>query len=155
MAKSFRRPIGRSIRLSLVAAALLATSCERHAPPEEGFSVGIADSATLDGKTLTLVRLRLISEGFLLSKDIPPADQLKGKVLLQVAGMKRATQVSVQLATGLKLAGAPHDSAEAKAFRERYFSLTADEYGLTQYSADGAPTDIPTVDIDLIVLEDR
>jgi hypothetical protein len=57
------------------------------------------------------------------------------------------------LGTGLKLSGAPHDSAEAKAARERYFTLSADEYTLTQFSADGEPSDIPTVDIDLIILE--
>ncbi|HEX4146548.1 MAG TPA: hypothetical protein VHY91_23810 [Pirellulales bacterium] len=155
MKKTFRRVLGQGIGFSLLACALLQTSCSRPAPPEPFFSVGIADSAELEGKTLTLHRLRLVSDGFFVSKSTPPETELKGKVLLQVAGLKRATQVSVQLGTGLKLAGAPHDSPEAKAFRERYFSLLADEYDLTQYSADGKPSNIPTEDIDLIVLEDQ
>ena len=155
MQKSFRHVPARSIWLALLATALLETSCSRPAPPEPAFSVGIADSATFDGKSLTLHRLRLISDGFLVSKNLPPEEELKGKVLLQVIGLKRATQVGVQLGTGLKLAGAPHDSPEAKAFRERYFSLAADDYDLTQYSAAGEARNIPTIDIDLIILEEQ
>jgi len=145
--------MSRSIYFSIAACALLQTACTRHAPPEPPFSVGIADAAEFDGKKLTVHNLRLISDGFLLSKDLPPEEQLKGKILFQVLGLKRATQISTQLGTGLKLAGGPHDSPEAKAFRERYVDLAADQYDLTRYSADGEPTDILTVDINLIILE--
>ena len=103
---------------------------------------------------MTLKHLRLISDGFLLSRDLPAEKKLKGKVLLQVVGLQRATQVSARLGTGLELSGASPDSPEAKAFRERKVSLSADEYDLTQYSAEGEPRDIFTVDIDLIILEE-
>jgi hypothetical protein len=153
MGKSFRRVLGRWIWFSLAACALLETSCERTRPPDPHFSVGIADSATLEEKTLTLYHVVLISNGFLVTKELPPEEQLKGKVLLQVVGMKRATQVSAELGTALHLSGAPHDSPEAKSYRERHVTLSADDYDLTQFSAEGEPRDIFTVDIDLIIVE--
>jgi hypothetical protein len=153
MQKSIHRVATRSIGLSIVVIGLLQTSCTRPAPPPQDYSVGVVDSVMFDEKTLTLHHLRLFSDGFLMSKNLPSEDELKGRVLFQIEGLKRATEVSVKLGAGLQLAGAPHDSATAKAGRERYVTLSADEYTLTQYSPQGEATDIPTLDIELIILD--
>jgi hypothetical protein len=138
--------------LLIAAAALVQTSCGGPSPPKD-YSVGIAYAADFDGDHLTLHTFRLFSDGFLLSTDDPPIEELKGKVLLQITGLKVATKASAQLGTGLQMAGAAHDSAVGKAGRERMVSLKADEYSLTKYSQSGEESEIPTVDINMIILE--
>jgi len=143
----------RSLWLLVALAALLLSSCSSGNEEEKQFTVGTASGTAFDGKSLVLRDFRPFNDGFFISRNLPPDEQLKGRVLFQVRGIKRATNVATELGKAQALAGAPGDSATAKAARERYFPLKATEYDLTEYSAEGQPTDVFTEDIDKIVVE--
>lgn len=152
MRDSFRSQV-RWTWLCVAAVTLLQTSCGGREPVTKDYTVGIADRIDYQDKRLTLHNFRLYSEGFLVTENLPPADQLKGKVLLQVAGLKRATQVSSQLATGLQLSTAPPDSAQAKVWRERVVNLADADYLLTEFPTTGESRNISPGDVDVIILE--